>query len=52
MDLITEYRRRLPHFQHIGASFFVTFRLHGSLPKEVVLTLQNERDYNLCESGV
>jgi putative transposase len=47
MDLVTEYRRKLPHFQHIGASFFVTFRLNGSLPKEIVLALKNERDDNI-----
>jgi putative transposase len=26
------YRRRLPHWDVIGARLFVTFRLHGSLP--------------------
>jgi len=29
-----EYTRFLPHYHPIGATFFVTFRLHGSLPKE------------------
>ncbi len=28
----TFYRRTLPHILPIGATFFVTFRLHGSLP--------------------
>jgi putative transposase len=28
-----EYKRYLPHFQHLGATFFVTFRLADSLPK-------------------
>jgi hypothetical protein len=27
-----EYRRNLPHFQPDGASLFITFRLHGTLP--------------------
>jgi hypothetical protein len=26
------YRRHLPHWQPDGAEFFVTWRLHGSLP--------------------
>ncbi len=28
-----EYTRFLPHYHHVGATFFVTSRLHGSLPK-------------------
>lgn len=39
----TEYQRNLPHFHHIGASFFVTWRLHGSLPKEVIEAFKIER---------
>ena len=31
--LKTYYRGKLPHIQPIGATFFVTFRLAGSLPK-------------------
>jgi putative transposase len=27
-----EYRRNLPHFQPDGATLFITFRLHGTLP--------------------
>jgi putative transposase len=27
-----EYRRNLPHFQPEGATLFITFRLHGTLP--------------------
>ncbi len=30
------YRRRLPHWQPAGKSFFVTWRLYGSLPKNLV----------------
>ncbi len=30
------YRRNLPHIQPEGATFFVTFRLSGSIPKSVV----------------
>ncbi len=28
----TEYTQRLPHIQPVGATFFVTFRLFGSIP--------------------
>jgi REP element-mobilizing transposase RayT len=30
---MTFYRRRLPHWQPEGASIFLTWRLHGSLPR-------------------
>jgi putative transposase len=30
------YRRNLPHLQPFGATFFVTFRLAGSIPKPVL----------------
>lgn len=38
------YRRKLPHWQPQGAEYFVTFRLAGSLPTEVVLKLKKERN--------
>jgi len=38
------YRRRLPHIQPEGATFFVTSRLAGSLPVEVVEKLMQERE--------
>jgi len=38
------YRRNMPHIQPGGATFFVTFRLASSLPKEVVLRLKEEYD--------
>jgi putative transposase len=44
MNSNTEYWRNLPHFQHIGASFFITFRLYDSLPHSIIQTLQNERE--------
>lgn len=40
----TEYLRNLPHLQYVGASFFVTFRLKGSLPATVVQQLIADRD--------
>ncbi|MFO7584134.1 MAG: transposase [Anaerolineales bacterium] len=38
------YRRRLPHIQPEGATFFVTFRLAGSLPVEVLEKLRDEQE--------
>ena len=37
------YRRNMPHIQPNGVAFFVTFRLAGSLPKEVMLQLKEEQ---------
>ncbi len=34
------YRRNLPHFQPPGNWFFITFRLHGSFPKEFFFKLK------------
>ncbi|MBI1764445.1 MAG: hypothetical protein HYR56_23725 [Acidobacteria bacterium] len=39
-----QYRRRLPHLQPPGATFFLTFRLADSIPHEVWLTLREELD--------
>jgi hypothetical protein len=39
------YRRRLPDIQPEGATFFVTSRLAGSLPWDVVEKLHRERDF-------
>jgi REP element-mobilizing transposase RayT len=36
------YKRRLPHFQVKGATYFVTFRLKNSLPIEVLEKLSQE----------
>lgn len=37
------YRRRLPHWQRPGAMIFLTYRLFGSLPKDVLHRLEDER---------
>jgi len=37
------YRRRLPHIQPARGIFFVTFRLAGSLPQEVIVRLKEEK---------
>ncbi len=39
-----QYRRRLPHIQPPGATFFITFRLADSIPREVWLALREELD--------
>jgi len=36
------YQRNLPHFQPSGATLFITLRLAGSLPKEVMLLLEED----------
>jgi REP element-mobilizing transposase RayT len=36
-------RGYLPHVKHEGASYFVTFRLYDSLPKNIMLQFQAER---------
>ncbi len=38
----TYYKQRLPHIQQVGASFFVTFRLHGSIPKSELTRLKEK----------
>jgi hypothetical protein len=38
------YRRHLPHYQPTDAIFFVTFRLAGSLPSEVVEQMRLDRE--------
>jgi REP element-mobilizing transposase RayT len=38
------YRRRLPHWQPPGATFFVTYRLAGSLPESILAQLRDERE--------
>ena len=40
------YRRNLPHYQPTGATFFITFRLAGSLPDEVIVRLKEEQIQN------
>ncbi|MCI0536094.1 MAG: transposase [Verrucomicrobiales bacterium] len=37
-------RGALPHLKREGASYFVTFRLAGTLPREVLLQLKRERE--------
>lgn len=37
-------RRNLPHWRQEGCTYFVTFRLHDSLPREKLTALRKERD--------
>src|SRR5438876_1157862 len=37
------YRRDLPHIQPAGATLFLTFRLFGSLPRDVIERWQAEK---------
>ncbi len=38
------FRRKLPHIQPKDSIFFITFRLHGSLPLNVVSALKEESE--------
>ncbi len=40
----TYYRRNLPHYQPEYATYFVTFRLAGSLPADVISRLKSEHE--------
>ena len=39
----SSYRRNLPHIQPLGATFFVTFHLAGSLPKHILQKYKAEK---------
>jgi REP element-mobilizing transposase RayT len=43
----TFYKRNLPHYQPIGYTFFITFRLKDSLPLKVILKLKDEKEKEL-----
>ena len=48
-------RRNHPHWQSLDGVYFITFRLSGSLPKEVIEELRLERlitEKNLLEKGL
>lgn len=46
-DYQPSYRRNLPHIQPPGATLFITFRLAGSLPQNVIAQWQKERQWLL-----
>lgn len=41
------YRANLPHLQPREETFFVTFRLHGSIPKQVIDRMKNEYEWTI-----
>jgi len=46
------YRRNLPHIQPPGGTFFVTFRLAGSIPADVLAALHEESERIVAELGM
>ncbi|HEY3875355.1 MAG TPA: hypothetical protein VGM92_07745, partial [Candidatus Kapabacteria bacterium] len=46
------YHRNLPHLQRENASYFVTFRLAGSLPREVIQKLKSGRNFGIYDRGL
>ena len=44
------YQRNLPHWQPIAASFFVTTRLHGSIPMPILKQLREQKEQLLAEA--
>jgi REP element-mobilizing transposase RayT len=40
----------LPHLKRVGASYFVTFRLYGTLPKDVLLRFKRERETIIAQA--
>ena len=48
------YRRHLPHIHPEQATFFITFRLHNSLPNWIIRKLQEDREVDkaMLLSGV
>lgn len=47
----TYFRRKLPHYQPTHAIYFITFRLEGTLPGEVIERLRDEREKELRAVG-
>jgi putative transposase len=46
------YRRNLPHLRLAAATYFVTFRLADSIPKNIVVKWQQEHDLWLKQYGI
>jgi putative transposase len=49
-----EYSRRLPHIQPSEATFFITARLHGSIPNHIIAALQqaHQEKIRACQGDV
>jgi REP element-mobilizing transposase RayT len=43
-DTSKYYARKLPHWQPSGATFFVTMRLAGSIPKHIIAQIKAQKD--------
>lgn len=41
------YRRKLPHLQPAEGTFFITYRLYGSIPKSVIRSIQDNLELQL-----
>lgn len=48
---MTFYRRHLPHWQPPGRALFVTWRLYGSLPLELLKRLRRDRRHDREQQG-
>jgi putative transposase len=47
--ITTEHQRKLPHFHHVGATYFITSHLEGSVPFDVLKKLRDARDKTIAE---
>ena len=50
-DTIAFFRRNLPHWLVADRAYFVTLRLHGTLPRHVVDTMRQEREAILANGA-
>jgi|GEM_PF-23526 diaminopimelate epimerase len=48
-NIIPEYRRNLPHFQPKDGVFFITFRLHGTLPKDITEKIRDNYELEIIK---
>ncbi|MCD4792508.1 MAG: diaminopimelate epimerase [Bacteroidales bacterium] len=48
-EIIPEYRRNLPHFQPKDGVFFITFRLHGTLPKHITESIKDNYEVEIAK---
>ena len=51
-EAVRFYRRHLPHWRQAGATYFVTFRLHDSIPQEAIERLEHEESAWLKARGI
>jgi len=52
-ETLAFYRMRLPHWEVEGGQYFVTIRLHGSLPKEVLSYIKRLKESaDLCQNEI